>query len=209
MTLTNRELATVLAALRYRQNDLDDAALTAGFEDYFMDAEPLSPVEIDSLCERLKTGESPHCSEASAPDALTSTVQANHLHRFYCQDCDFETSDIEFLEPIDDITERVEPGEVMPAGECPECGALCQMRSDAEMARYAPPPFVTRITQEARPQRQTVIAPPAGTHGMIEALQLALTQFEQMESLCPDDTEFWEAYAAVKQELINAGVHHE
>lgn len=30
------------------------------------------------------------------------------------------------LEEIDDIWERVSPGEPMPSGECPECGALCQ-----------------------------------------------------------------------------------
>lgn len=29
------------------------------------------------------------------------------------------------LRPIRDLHQRVPPGEIMPAGECPECGALC------------------------------------------------------------------------------------
>jgi len=29
------------------------------------------------------------------------------------------------MDEIHDIWERVEPGEVMPSGECPDCGALC------------------------------------------------------------------------------------
>jgi hypothetical protein len=55
--LTDRELATVLAALRYWQHDLV-ASLERGegpiAQDHF-DATntPLSPGEIDDLCERL------------------------------------------------------------------------------------------------------------------------------------------------------------
>jgi hypothetical protein len=26
---------------------------------------------------------------------------------------------------IEDLTQRIEPGGVVPSGECPECGALC------------------------------------------------------------------------------------
>jgi hypothetical protein len=32
------------------------------------------------------------------------------------------------LKPIQDIFERVAPGEIMPAGECPECGALAHLK---------------------------------------------------------------------------------
>lgn len=42
-----------------------------------------------------------------------------------CQDCQ-ETFNDGDLAPIDDIYERVSPGEIMPSGECPKCGALCQ-----------------------------------------------------------------------------------
>lgn len=31
------------------------------------------------------------------------------------------------LRPIQDIFERIAPGEIVPAGECPSCGALCHL----------------------------------------------------------------------------------
>jgi len=44
--------------------------------------------------------------------------------RTECQNCNWmgERKD---CDPIDDILERVAPGEPMPAGQCPKCGALC------------------------------------------------------------------------------------
>lgn len=47
----------------------------------------------------------------------------------HCQNCDW-TGEADSCLPIKDLEERVEAGEIMPAGECPECGALCQI--DAE-----------------------------------------------------------------------------
>ena len=41
-----------------------------------------------------------------------------------CQNCDWRGPNDE-CEPIHDIFERVGVGELMPAGECPRCGALC------------------------------------------------------------------------------------
>jgi len=32
---------------------------------------------------------------------------------------------LEKLKEIKHLTERVAPGEIMPSGECPECGAVC------------------------------------------------------------------------------------
>jgi hypothetical protein len=43
----------------------------------------------------------------------------------YCQNCDWKGPDDE-LKPIRKLWERVEPGDPMPSGECPKCGALCQ-----------------------------------------------------------------------------------
>ncbi len=43
---------------------------------------------------------------------------------YSCQNCSNTYSEGE-LRPIKDITARVMPGEIMPAGECPNCGALC------------------------------------------------------------------------------------
>jgi hypothetical protein len=49
--LTDRELATVLAALRYWQQDL--AENDGPISEHFADVTPLSVEEIDDLCERL------------------------------------------------------------------------------------------------------------------------------------------------------------
>ena len=52
--LTLRELATTLAALRHWQQQLTHGGLafTDGFP-HFVDEEPLSVAEIDTLCDRL------------------------------------------------------------------------------------------------------------------------------------------------------------
>lgn len=41
-----------------------------------------------------------------------------------CQNCDWK-GDAGDVRDINHLWERVQPGEVMPYGECPECGALC------------------------------------------------------------------------------------
>ena len=63
MNLRERELATVLAALRGRQHRLDHEA-EDGFsvDDVATDGgriEPLTPQEIDALCERLNVADKP------------------------------------------------------------------------------------------------------------------------------------------------------
>lgn len=45
------------------------------------------------------------------------------LHEAECQCCDWKGGEEE-LGTIKHFWERVEPGEVVPAGECPACGAL-------------------------------------------------------------------------------------
>ena len=44
--------------------------------------------------------------------------------RSCCQNCGTEHAE-NALKPVQNLTERVEPGEPMPSGECPLCGALC------------------------------------------------------------------------------------
>lgn len=41
-----------------------------------------------------------------------------------CQDCR-RLIDDELVVPIPDLEQRVAPGEPMPSGECPHCGAVC------------------------------------------------------------------------------------
>jgi hypothetical protein len=51
--MTKRELATVLAALRYWQQDLDASDSPPIDAEHFTECDPLSSEEIDELCERL------------------------------------------------------------------------------------------------------------------------------------------------------------
>lgn len=46
-----------------------------------------------------------------------------------CQNCDWRGPTVDTRE-IKDLHQRVDPGEPMPSGECPECGALCQPTDD-------------------------------------------------------------------------------
>ena len=48
-----------------------------------------------------------------------------------CDNCGKVTSMID-LEMITDIEERLDPGGIIPAGECPECGALAYVIEDAK-----------------------------------------------------------------------------
>ena len=44
-----------------------------------------------------------------------------------CQNCGWQGPDGSLKTPIPDIFQRVDPGEEMPSGECPDCGALCHI----------------------------------------------------------------------------------
>ena len=46
-----------------------------------------------------------------------------------CENCDWVGKAGE-MDAINRLTERVAPGEIMPAGECPECGALCHISTE-------------------------------------------------------------------------------
>ena len=54
----------------------------------------------------------------------------------HCGDCDWTGSGKE-LDMIHDIQERIDPGSIVPAGECPDCGALAYLDKtlEAEDAR--------------------------------------------------------------------------
>ena len=43
-----------------------------------------------------------------------------------CQDCKWTGTACQTV-PIRDLEERIAPGETVPAGECPECGALAAL----------------------------------------------------------------------------------
>lgn len=48
------------------------------------------------------------------------------MAKVQCQNCDWSGDENECAElPEEHILERVGPGETMPVGECPQCGAVC------------------------------------------------------------------------------------
>jgi hypothetical protein len=54
--LTDRELATVLAALRFWQDEMGPHPHASGcYPEHFDGIEPLDAQEIDDLCDRLNT----------------------------------------------------------------------------------------------------------------------------------------------------------
>lgn len=62
-----------------------------------------------------------------------SAVYPNLLdddERVACQGCDWEGLASE-CGPIESIEERVSAGEIMPAGECPECGSVSHLSGQA------------------------------------------------------------------------------
>lgn len=50
-----------------------------------------------------------------------------------CQNCLRVWND-EDLDPVKDLEVRVLPGEPVPSGECPDCGALCHPVEEADDA---------------------------------------------------------------------------
>jgi len=53
---------------------------------------------------------------------------------YHCESCDWEGV-MDDMAPIDDIAERVSPGELHPAGQCPQCGALIGV-DDADVPNH-------------------------------------------------------------------------
>lgn len=51
------------------------------------------------------------------------------MEKCFCANCDWQ-GDVDQVKPIQDITQRIDPGGTVPAGECPECGALCYLADD-------------------------------------------------------------------------------
>ena len=77
----------------------------------------------------LGNGERIWCSLQSELETMAKRVLENDpLDAYFpaceCQDCEQRFPENK-LNPIQDLYARVDPEEPMPAGECPECGALC------------------------------------------------------------------------------------
>ena len=57
------------------------------------------------------------------------TGEGGWAYRHRCQDCGGVWPEVDLL-PIRHLEERVAPGEPVPSGECPLCGALCHEEED-------------------------------------------------------------------------------
>lgn len=52
-----------------------------------------------------------------------------------CPECEW-TGDIDHMDELDDMPERVSAGEFCPAGQCPECGALIEYTEEDIRERH-------------------------------------------------------------------------
>lgn len=50
--------------------------------------------------------------------------------KHYCENCNWTGEDV--LD-IDDVLERLSPGDIFPSGQCPQCGALCHPEDQREV----------------------------------------------------------------------------
>ena len=103
--LNERELATVLAALRHWQQHIQRTGTAVRDSSHFEDVEPLTPEEIDRLCQRLNT---------AAPDA---------------EPCECERLGY-FCSGVPGILARVENGRLAPGAKVECCDVCCRYPSD-------------------------------------------------------------------------------
>jgi len=95
----------------------------------------------------------------AAPLPITAPKQEPGAPTVYeCPDCDWTgTLDtINGIHHLDDIQERLEPGELVPAGACPECDSMIPVE-DADIPHYTL--YHVGITMRAR---GWTVAAPAG-----------------------------------------------
>jgi len=68
--------------------------------------------------------------------AATPKLATEGLHR--CANCN-GVFGAEELKDIKDIFQRIEPGGVVPSGECPKCGALCYPTKEEGLKEFKIP----------------------------------------------------------------------
>jgi hypothetical protein len=83
MKLTKRETATVLAALRNWQQDLQEGGLVPkeDFPHHFESDEPLNTKEIDDLCRRINfQGEGDHMVKARSSARVVTSLRTSSMN---------------------------------------------------------------------------------------------------------------------------------
>ncbi len=95
-----------------------------GFNVDKFETEDWRPAEEDDDEEEDRYCAEPLCCQEPEPNR-SYCVHHSHLEEKYkCQNCGEMWSE-EKLKPISHLEQRVAAGEPMPAGECPDCGAVC------------------------------------------------------------------------------------
>ena len=72
--------------------------------------------------------------------------------RHKCWQCE-KVFDADKLLGIEDLTQRIEPGQPFPSGECPECGFLCYPIK-TRRRRIEPPSVPTSFVPPSSPERE-------------------------------------------------------
>jgi hypothetical protein len=105
----------------------DAAALICKLRPYVIAADATDVTELVKMAKRVKSAK----PKAIAKYLDTVAVESGFEAR--CQNCE-SLYKLDDLEDIRRYHERVGPGEVAPAGQCPaaDCGALCHMIPGAE-----------------------------------------------------------------------------
>lgn len=74
------------------------------------------------------------CNECEYSADFSRFYVADQEPLSWCQNCEWLGIPVIGLEAIPDLTQRIMPGEPVPSGECPDCGALCHEATAEEIA---------------------------------------------------------------------------
>ena len=58
---------------------------------------------------------------------------------YRCNNCAFQTDEHEAFSDVENLRERLEPGDIMPSGQCPECGCFVHEYTAEFMVMMAAP----------------------------------------------------------------------
>jgi hypothetical protein len=88
--------------------------------------------EVIRKCRVAMEGDSNDAEHDALAELLDILVIENDLdiEESECQNCGTIWPGYA-LKDVEDIGQRVAPGEEMPSGECPQCGAVCHIVKDA------------------------------------------------------------------------------